>query len=180
MKTNNYKITDDSIINLSIEVLRFYYDSAQMRLTDYHQQAKDTTDRGYKLIAIYVSLLTLECAYLYTNWQTDAACMSILAILLGTIIATGCILKIVLPRLYIPLGRDLYDLQPNEYASSFGKKTDSEMQQKCILRDELNVMQESIALQGTFNDKRTRLFGFSLIAILSGVIASAIVYLLLI
>lgn len=168
------------MVNLSIDILKFYYDNVQKRLSDYHQQAKDTTDRGYKLIAIYVTLLTLQCAYLYTNWQINAACMAILAMLIGIVLATCCVLKVILPRLYIPLGRDLYDLQPNEYASSFGNKTNSEMQQKCILRDELNMMQESITSQYMFNYKRTKLFGFSLIATLSGVIASAVVYLLLV
>lgn len=178
MEKGNYRITDESMLNLSLEVLKFYYDNALKRLSDFHQQAKDTTERGYKLIAIYVSLLTLECAYLYTNWQTNAACMAILAMLIGTVLATGCMLAVILPRLYIPLGRDLTELQPNEYANSFGDSTKKEMQQKCILRDELGIMQGSINIQEKLNARRTRLFSLSLIAILIGVISSAIVFLL--
>lgn len=178
MEKESYRITDDSMLTLSLEVLKFYYDNALKRLSDFHQQAKDTTERGYKLIAIYVSLLTLECAYLYTNWEVNAACMAIVAILAGTVIATMCMLFVILPRPYVPLGRDLYELQPNEYASAFGNNTKSEMQQKCILRDELGVMQDAISQQEQFNKRRTLLFGLSLIAILAGVIASAIVFLL--
>lgn len=55
------------MLNLSLDVLKFYYDSMQKRMNDYYQQARDTTERGYKVIGIYVTLLIALCAYLYTN-----------------------------------------------------------------------------------------------------------------
>ena len=63
------------MLNLSLDVLKFYYDSMQKRMNDYYQQARDTTERGYKVIGIYVTLLIALCAYLYTNWELTAVCL---------------------------------------------------------------------------------------------------------
>lgn len=165
------------MLNLSLDTLRFYYDSVKKRMNDQYQQARDTTERGYKIIGIYVTLLIALCAYLYANWQPTAVGFSLLALLTGTAISTVCMLMVILPRKYMQLGRSAEELQPNEYASSFGNKTSSDMQMKCILRDEINMLEYSIQWQGERNIRRTRLFSFSLKSIMTGILVSAIIYL---
>lgn len=93
-----YEINNESIRTLSLDVLKFYYDLAQKRMNDYHQQARDTTERGYKIIGIYTALLTALCAYLYANWEPTKVSFSILSLLIGTAIATICMLIVLLPR----------------------------------------------------------------------------------
>ena len=130
-KTNTlYQISTDSMLNLSLDVLKFYYDSMQKRMNDYYQQARDTTERGYKVIGIYVTLLIALCAYLYTNWELTAVGFALLSLLIGTAISTTCMLMVLLPRKYMPLGKSAEELIPNEYASSFGDKTPSDMQMR--------------------------------------------------
>ncbi len=177
-KTNTlYQISTESMLNLSLDVLKFYYDSMQKRMNDYYQQARDTTERGYKVIGIYVTLLIALCAYLYTNWELTAVGFALLSLLIGTAISTTCMLMVLLPRKYMPLGKSAEELIPNEYASSFGDKTPSDMQMKCILRDEINTLEYCIQWQGECNIHRTRLFSFSLKSIMTSILVSAIIFL---
>lgn len=170
-----YQISTESMLNLSLEVLKFYYESMQKRMNDYHQQARDTTERGYKVISIYATLLIALCTYLYTNWELTAVGFALLSLLIGTAISTTCMLKVLLPRDYMPLGRSAEELNPNGYASSFGDETSSNMQMKCILRDEINKLEDRIQWQGKRNIHRTRLFSFSLKSIMTSILVSAII-----
>ena len=48
-----YKITDENLMILSLEVIKFYHESMKERLKDLIQTSRDTTERSYKLISIY-------------------------------------------------------------------------------------------------------------------------------
>lgn len=121
MKTQEqepYQIANGAMMTLSLDVLKLYYDIAQKRLSDYHLQARETTERAYKVIAIYVTVLTLLSAYLYTNWHLTWKSFAILSLLAGACLATIFMIKLIFPRDYMPLGRTVSDLKPNEYAAS--------------------------------------------------------------
>lgn len=172
-----YQITDEAMAALSMDALKLYYDTAQKRMSDYHQQARETTERAYKVISIYITILTLLSAYLYKNWNVSWSSFAVLALLAGACSATICMLKLIFPRNYMPLGRRLSDLKPNEYAASFGNGTKNEMQMRCILRDEINMLEYAIQWQGERNRRRARLFACSLIAIVAGILVSALLFL---
>lgn len=174
MGTKNFKINNTSIDHLSIEILKLYYESAQDRIHDYHKQANDTTNRAYQLIAVYIGVLSLLCKYLYVNWDITTPIMAILALTLGTALATIVIFAIIFPRLYVPLGRSPKELQPEMYAQYFAqnKSISDEMKLKQVLKDELEILQLSIDTQGRKNKKRTFLFTLSLLFAICGIIAS--------
>ena len=67
MKTQEqepYQIANGAMMTLSLDVLKLYYDIAQKRLSDYHLQARETTERAYKVIAIYVNVSSMNYNYL--------------------------------------------------------------------------------------------------------------------
>lgn len=171
-----YQITDEAMVALSLDALKLYYDAAQKRMSDHHLQARETTERAYKVISIYITILTLLSAYLYKNWDLSWSSFAILALLLGSCCATICMLRLIFPRNYMPLGRRASDLQPNEYAASFGNGTKNEMQMRCILRDEINMLEYAIQWQGEHNRHCTRLFAYSLKAVVAGIIVSALLF----
>lgn len=175
-KEETYQITSEAMLTLSMDVLKLYYDTAQKRMADYHQQARETTERAYKLIGIYVTVLTLLSAYLYTNWVLAWSSFAVLSLLLGFCSATIFMLNLIFPRDYMPLGRSVADLKPNEYAATFDDDIDSEMQMRCILRDEINMLENAIQWQGERNKYRTRLFGHSLKSIILGIILSVLLF----
>ena len=47
-----YKVNNNTVFLLSLDILKLNYDNAQKRMADYHQQARETTERAYKVIAI--------------------------------------------------------------------------------------------------------------------------------
>ena len=175
METENFRIRSNSIEHLSTDILKLYYESAQKRMGDYHKQANDTTDRAYKLITVYIGILTLLCGYLYVNWAITPSIMAIFALAIGIVLATAFILVIILPRLYVPLGRSPKELQPEVYAQYFAQSTDlpDEKRLKLILKDELEMLQGCIDVQERKNKNRTFLFTLSLLSALCGIIASA-------
>ena len=181
-ETTTYKITKESAFTLSLSVLKFYYETAQNRMSDYHKQAGDTTERAYKVIAIYVSLLTLLCAYLFSHGQPAWGLLPVWLLLVGCACATFYMVQVIMPRDYMPLGRRVRDLQPNEYALSFSAEeepTPDETQMRCILCDEINMLEESIRWQEERNAQRTRFFGISLKFMLAGIGCSIISYFIL-
>ena len=169
------RILESVAIASSIYILKLYYESAQKRMGDYHKQANDTTDRAYKLITVYIGILTLLCGYLYVNWAITPSIMAIFALAIGIALATAFILVIILPRLYVPLGRSPKELQPEVYAQYFAQSTDlpDEKRLKLILKDELEMLQGCIDVQERKNKNRTFLFTLSLLSALCGIIASA-------
>lgn len=173
----DFTISTNSLKYLSTDILKLYYENAQKRMADYHQQANDTTDRAYKLIAVYLGVFTILCSYLYVNWQITNIIMAILALTIGLGIAIGFILKIILPRTYYPLGRSPKELQPETYAKYFEQSDCSEDESKLkhILRDELGVLQEAIDAQAIKNNRRTFLFTLSFISAICGIIASFVI-----
>ena len=174
-KREPYQMDADCVSVLSTDVLRLYYETVQKRMQDYHQQARDITERAYKVISIYVTLLTLLSAYLYMSWDCSWSTLALVFLLSGTVAAAILMLCIIYPRHYMPLGRRLSDLQPNEFTACFDEQeTADDMQLRCILRDELNMMEQAIEWQGRRNRLRTRQFGWSLWAILAGVVLSVI------
>ena len=175
METENFRIRSNSIEHLSTDILKLYYESAQKRMGDYHKQANDTTDRSYKLITVYIGILTLLCGYLYVNWAITPSIMAIFALAIGIALATAFILVIILPRLYVPLGRSPKELQPEVYAQYFAQSTDlpDEKRLKLILKDELEMLQGCIDVQERKNKNRTFLFTLSLLSALCGISASA-------
>lgn len=180
METENFRISSNSIEHLSTDILKLYYESAQKRMGDYHKQANDTTDRAYKLITVYIGILTLLCGYLYVNWAITPSIMAIFALAIGIALATAFILVIILPRLYVPLGRSPKELQPEVYAQYFAQSTDlpDEKRLKLILKDELEMLQGCIDVQERKNKNRTFLFTLSLLSALCGIIASTSIMLI--
>ena len=177
MEEKKFAITDESMIVLSLDVLKLYHEKVQKRLDYYSQQAKDTTERGYKLIGFYISLLTIGTGYLYTHWDYEADSWAILAITLGTMVATIFMLIIIFPRLAISVGRSLDELQPNENAQAFQKaNTGSRLQMKCILQDEINMLQVGIDIQKKNNRRRISYFKWSLLSISAGLVLSAVIF----
>ena len=177
-----YQVTTESAFLLSLDVLKLFYDSAQKRMSDYQQQAGETTERAYKVIAIYATLLTLLCAYVFAHPAAGWQMLPVWLLLAGTGISTAFMLKVVMPRHYMPLGHTLGEMQPNTYAADFttdGESVDDDMQMRLILRDELNQLEYSIRWQEQSNIRRTRLFGWSLKAVFSGILASMSAYFLL-
>lgn len=175
--TDNYRITDDSLKWLSLEALKFYYESLQLRFSDSAQMAKSLTERAYKLISIYISLITLECGYLYSQWSTSEGLLPIIIMAIGTAFALGFMLVVITPEHYTPQGRTFDELNPNGYAAAFEDFPESETQQKYILRDEIQVISDSIERQDLCERKRTNYFRLSLTAVSIGLLAAALVFL---
>ena len=174
-----YKVTTATAFYLSLDVLKLFYDNAQKRLADYQKQANDTTERAYKTLAIYATLLTLLCAYVFTHPDLAWRTVPVWFLLAGTALSTFWMMKVVMPRDYMPLGNTVKDSQPNEYAVSFttdGESSDDDMQMRLVLRDELNQLEQSIRWQEQVNSRRVRLFGRSLKSILYGICAAMLSY----
>lgn len=177
-----YKVTTETAFYLSLDVLKLFYDNAQKRLADYQKQANDTTERAYKTLAIYATLLTLLCAYVFTHPDLAWRTVPVWFLLAGTAMSTFWMMKVVMPRNYMPLGNTVSDSQPNEYAQSFtedGESASDDIQMRLVLRDELNQLEYSIRWQEQTNNRRVRLFGRSLRSILCGICAAMLSYLIL-
>ena len=99
--------------------------------------------------------------------------MAIFALAIGIDLATAFILVIILPRLYVPLGRSPKELQPEVYAQYFAQSTDlpDEKRLKLILKDELEMLQGCIDVQERKNKNDTFLFTLSLLSALCAIIA---------
>lgn len=184
--THTYEVDTDTVFLLSLDILKLNYDNARCRMADYHQQARETTERAYKAIAIYATLLTLLCAYIFAHPDWTWQMLPVWLLLAGTTASTLLMMKVVMPRDYIPLGRKVGELQPNEYAKSFIKDNDGQesidddMQMRLLLRDELNQLEKGIDWQEEVNSRRARLFGWSLRFIFYGMPAAMLSYLILI
>lgn len=169
----DYRLTTEAAFLLSMDVLKFYYGTVQKRMEDYHRQAGETTERAYKVIAIYVTLLTLLCAYVFTYNNPSWHQLPVWILLTGTATSTFWMLKVIMPRSYMPLGRTVSELQPNEYAQSFTdneESVDDDIQMRCILRDEINQLEYAIRWQEEVNNRRTSMFANSLKTILVGIV----------
>lgn len=178
-----YKVSTESVFHLSLEILKLFYDNAQKRLADYQKQASDTTERAYKTLAIYATLLTLLCAYVFTHpaltWQT----LPVWLLLVGTALSTFWMMRVVMPRDYMPLGNTVSYSQPNEYANSFtadGEPVSDDTQIRIVLRDELNQLECAIRWQEQKNIRRVRLFKRSILSVIYGIIAAMLSFIILI
>lgn len=175
-----YKITDENLMKLSLEVIKFFHESMKERLKDLIQTSRDTTERSYKLISIYIGLITFGLGYLYANLDFNATCYAIITLLAGIIRATYYILLVLLPRTYMPMGRNFQELQPNEYANGWdeevAKKT--ELQQKLILRNEIISLNNAIETQHQSNIKRVEQYRHSLNSTIWGIVASVVIFIL--
>ena len=181
--TQIYKVNDDAVFLLSLDVLKLFHENARKRMEDYHKQASETTERAYKIIAIYATLLTLLCAYIFTHPSISSQMLPVYLLFVGTAVSTILMLMVIHPRNYMPLGSTVKDAQPNEYAADFttdGESVGDDIQMRLILRDELNLLEYSIRWQEQVNIRRVRLFGWSLRFILYGILAALISYFILI
>lgn len=172
-----YKISTESMLNLSLEVLKFYYESMQKRMTDLREQYNGTTERGYKLTGIYIGVITLLCSYIYMNWDiTDNAVVASMTLAAGLGVGLLFLFFIIFPRYYMPMGRNLNELNPNGYAQYFSSLGENEPaagdKLKHILKDEINALQDTIVTQTIQNRKRTFMFAFSLISTFIGIFLS--------
>lgn len=173
---SNFKLEKETVSNLSLDILKFYYESAQKRLSDYREQEKNTTERGYKLISIYLGIATALISYIYIHWNIeDRVILSLLLIFIATVLASGCMMAVIFPRYYIPLGKKPSDFKPNEMASCL-KGVNNELQYKAILSQEFPVIQNAINLQEKYNRRRTNLFKYSLVLEIAGIITSSIIF----
>lgn len=178
MENKEFRISSN-LEDIPMDVFKLYYENAQHRMADFHQQANDTTNRAYQLITVFVGILSLLCGYLYTNWEISKPIMAILAIAIGLAISTCIILKIIFPRLYIPLGRSPKELQIDYYAQFLKQENyTDDIKLKFIIKDELQILQTSINSQREKNERRTFLFTLSLIAAICGILASAVIVLI--
>lgn len=55
---NEFILEKETVNILSLDIIKFYHDSAQKRLSDHREQEKNTTERGYKLLSIYLGIVT--------------------------------------------------------------------------------------------------------------------------
>lgn len=172
------KITDENLMKLSLESIKFFHESMKERLKDLIQTSRDTTERSYKLISIYIGLLTFGFGYLYANLDFNATCYAIITLLVGIIRATYFILLVLLPRTYMPMGRNFGELQPNEYANGWNEKVTTELQQKLILRNEIISLNDAIETQHKSNIKRVKQYRHSLNSTIWGIVASTVIFIL--
>lgn len=174
---NPYKMTWEGANTLSIEFLQSCYSSMQQRMSDYHEQSTMITERAYKLLSINVTILTLLCAYIYTFKDFAIHLIPSLALTFSICFSIYYLLRIVLPRDYMPLGRTLEQLQVNEYANHFNSEDKSpEIQLRSLLYNEINELEYSIKWQEQNNSHRISLFSKSLYSIIVGLIASAVFF----
>ena len=184
--SQTYIVNDNTVFLLSLDILKLNYDNAQKRMADYHQQARETTERAYKVIAIYATLLTVLCAYVFTHQAWVWQMLPVWLLLGGATLSTILMIKVIFPRDYMPLGRSVSQLQPNEYARNFTlenndqESVDDDMQMRLFLRDELNQLEIAICWQEEVNSYRAKLFGWSLRGIFYGMLAAMAAYLVFI
>lgn len=171
------KITDDSAATLSIEVLNYYRDRLQKRMEIYSKQADDMRERGYKLISIFITLLTVVLSFIFYRQSLDecTAAMAILAI--STTVSIILMYLVILPRTYYPQGRSLEELQPNRYAQAFSKTPDNE-QIRWVLRDELNMQQDALLNQCRLNGNRVFWFKAALWVMMIGAMLSVATFII--
>lgn len=173
MSVKGYQITSN-LEDIPFEVLKLYYESAQKRMADYHQEAINTTDRSYKLLGVYLSVITLMYGYLYTKWDEVEHLTALLFIAVGFTVATVFILLVISPRYYMPLGRSPKEMKLDVYIQYLKQeKYSDEDKLKYILRDELKVLQDAIEEQYKKNGRRTFLFACSLLSAVTGILSSA-------
>lgn len=175
---DKFTLEKETVNILSLDILKFYHESAQKRLSDHRDQEKNTTERGYKLLSIYLGILTGLISYIYIHWNIEnPIILSLLALAIGTLSASICMMKVIFPRLYIPLGRKPSEFKPNQMAPCL-KEVKDDIQYKAILAGELSVLEDAINKQEKYNRRRTKLFSISFILIIAGIIASSVIFLI--
>lgn len=174
---NEFNLKKESIEILSLDIIKFYHESAQKRLSDHREQEKNMTERGYKLISIYLGIVTALISYIYVHWDIgNSVILSLLALVAGTLLAAVSMMIVILPRKYIPLGRKPSELKPNEMAPCL-KGCKDDIQYKSILAKELSALEDAIKKQEKYNKRRTILFSWSFAFIIAGIIASSVIFL---
>ena len=144
---NEFTLEKETINILSLDILKFYHESAQKRLSDHRDQEKNTTERGYKLLSIDLGIVTALISYIYIHWNIENPIIqSLLALAIGTFLAAICMMIVVYPRLYIPLGRKPSEFRPNQMAPNL-KGVKDDIQYKAILAKELSVLENAIKEQ---------------------------------
>lgn len=175
---NEFTLEKETVNILSLDILKFYHESAQKRLSDHRDQEKNTTERGYKLLSIYLGIVTALISYIYIHWNIENPIIqSLLALAILTFLAAICMMIVVYPRLYIPLGRKPSEFRPNQMAPNL-KGVKDDIQYKAILAKELSVLENAIKEQEKYNRRRAILFSFSFALIIAGIIASSVIFLI--
>lgn len=175
---NEFILEKETVNVLSLDIIKFYHESAQKRLSDHRDQEKNTTERGYKLISIYLGVVTALVSYIYIHWNIEnPVIQSLLAIVMGTMLAAICMMKVIFPRLHIPLGRKPSEFTPNQMAPHL-KGIKDDIQYKAILAKELSILEDAINKQEKYNRRRTLLFSVSFALIIAGIIASSVIFLI--
>lgn len=175
---NEFTLEKETINILSLDILKFYHESAQKRLSDHRDQEKNTTERGYKLLSIDLGIVTALISYIYIHWNIENPIIqSLLALAIGIFLAAICMMIVVYPRLYIPLGRKPSEFRPNQMAPNL-KGVKDDIQYKAILAKELSVLENAIKEQEKYNRRRAILFSFSFALIIAGIIASSVIFLI--
>lgn len=163
---------------LPIEVIKLYYEMGLVRFNDFRDKEAQATDRGYKLISLYLGIITALSSYIYIKWsELKDELFPLMALLIGTSLASAFILMVILPRNYMPKGRKPSEYIPNEMAKALKDINDDTIKYKCILSKELNELEKVINEQSKYNKKRTRLFEFSFIIEILGVLIALILFL---
>lgn len=175
---NEFTLEKESIATLSLDIIKFYHESAQKRLSDYREQEKNTTERGYKLLSLHLGIVTALISYIYVHWDIgNPVILSLLALVMGTSSAAVCMMVVIFPRSYMPLGRKPSDFKPNQM-SPLLKGIKEDIQYKAILAKELTALEEAIEKQEKYNRRRTRRFSLSFALIIAGIIASSVIFLI--
>lgn len=173
MEKRNYALSTKTTDQLPMETLTYMLDSVKERLADLRSQESKTTDRAYLVLSFYSTLLVAQCAWFYTHISLTPGCMALAVLLAGTIVSALMMYLVIKPRDYMPLGRDLKELQPNEYASYYKAKAyDSYQARKNYIYVELISINQAALLQEDLNTKRVTLFDRSLKAFLAGIVLS--------
>ena len=170
------QLSDEATGIISIEILNYCHAQLQKRMEDYHSQANSTTDKAYKQIAVYISILSILTSFIFYHQTFDIYTLSTSILALSTLFAIIIMMIIIMPRLYYPLGKTLDELQPNEYAKCF-KDINEDEQYKWFLSNEICSLEVIIKKQGEYNNRRTRLFKTALVIMLAGIIIAAFTFL---
>lgn len=178
---DDFKLNTAAIKQLSPEILQLVYNEAKERLSDLRVQESATTERAYKLLALFITLATATIGYLYLHWQPmEAPIIALMLFGIGLLFAIGFMLAVIRPRYYMPKGRKPSDYHLAEWAETMnGKELRDEGKMMVLLAKELTLLEQSIQTQTHYNRKRTLLFTLSLASCILGFIVSAVFFICL-
>lgn len=158
---------------LDKETAEFYLNMAEKKLVSTIEISNRITERGYLLASLLVALLT------GISWALSKDLTQVLTIcsLIGITVCCTCLTLIVFKIICVhkiwTIGRSPTDLKINEFINYYHKTGNNALVN--VIADELNPIEEKIALNIRNSEKKAKSLAWCLKLIIAGIITVALI-----